>query len=105
MPKSISKQTPIPATSELFTKEAMIERHPNFLTRPRIEWALRNRARNGLENVVYESKSGQLLIDESGFLRWYLGLTGRAKPRGARTPSIAADRLDPVIQIHRPGSA
>jgi hypothetical protein len=33
---------------------------------------------------VYESKSGQLLIHEPEFLRWYLGLTGRSKPRASR---------------------
>jgi hypothetical protein len=74
----------IPPTSELFSKEALVERHPNLLTYPRVQWALRNRARNGLSSVVYESKSGQLLIHEPAFLRWYLGLTGRSKPRASR---------------------
>jgi hypothetical protein len=74
----------IPPTSELFCKEALIERHPNLLTHPRVQWALRNRARNGLSSVVYESKSGQLLVHEPEFLRWYLGLTGRSKPRASR---------------------
>ena len=62
----------------------MVERHPNLLNSARIQWALRNRARNGLSGVVYESKSGQLLVHEPEFLRWYLGLTGRAKPRASR---------------------
>jgi hypothetical protein len=74
----------IPPTSELFSKEALVERHPNLLTYPRVQWALRNRARNGLSSVVYESKSGQLLVHEPEFLRWYLGLTGRSKPRASR---------------------
>ena len=74
----------IPPTSELFSKEALAERHPNLLTFARVQWALRNRARNGLSSVVYESKSGQLLIHEPEFLRWYLGLTGRSKPRASR---------------------
>ena len=74
----------IPPTSELFSKEALVERHPNLLTCPRVQWALRNRTRNGLSSVVYESKSGQLLIHEPEFLRWYLGLTGRSKPRASR---------------------
>src|ERR1700689_4313985 len=74
----------IPATSELFSKEALVERHPNLLTYPRVQWALRNRARNGLSSAVYESKSGQLLVHEPEFLRWYLGLTGRSKPRASR---------------------
>jgi hypothetical protein len=60
-------------TSELFSKQALVERHPNLLTQQRIQWALRNRARNGLSASVYESKSGQLLIHEPEFLRWYLG--------------------------------
>jgi hypothetical protein len=74
----------IPPTSELFSKEALVERHPNLLTYPRVQWALRNRAKNGLSSGVYESKSGQLLIHEPEFLRWYLGLTGRSKPRVSR---------------------
>lgn len=76
----------IPPTSELFSKEALVERHPNLLTHPRVQWALRNRARNGLSSVVYESKSGKLLVHEPEFLRWYLGLTGRSKPRASRIP-------------------
>lgn len=77
-------QADIPPTSELFSKEALVERHPNLLSHPRIQWALRNRATNGLSSVVYESKSGQLLVHEPEFLRWYLGLTGRSKPRASR---------------------
>jgi hypothetical protein len=77
-------QPDIPPTCELFSKEALVERHPNLLTYPRIQWALRNRATNGLSSVVYESRSGQLLIHEPKFLRWYLGLTGRSKPRASR---------------------
>jgi len=75
----------IPPTSDLFSKEALVERHPNLLTYPRVQWALRNRATNGLSSVVYESKSGQLLVHEPSFLRWYLGLTGRSKPRAPRS--------------------
>jgi hypothetical protein len=78
------RQLDVPPTSELFSKEALVERHPNLLTRPRIQWALRNRSRNGLASVVYESKSGQLLVHEPEFLRWYLGLSGRSKPRASR---------------------
>ena len=82
-PASVSSLL-IPPTSELFSKDAMVERHPNLLNPARIQWALRNRARNGLSGVVYESKSGQLLVHEPEFLRWYLGLTVRAKPRSSR---------------------
>jgi len=81
----------IPPTSELFSKEGLVERHPNLLTYPRVQWALRNRASNGLSSVVYESKSGQLLIHEPEFLRWYLGLTGRSKPRASRVPRRNSD--------------
>lgn len=77
----------IPPTAELFSKDALVERHPNLLTFSRVQWALRNRARNGLSDAIYESKSGQLLVHEPEFLRWYLGLTGRSKPRASRTAS------------------
>jgi len=77
-------QLDIPPTSELFSKGALVERHPNLLTQPKVQWALRNRATNGLSSVVYESKSGQLLLHEPGFLRWCFGLTGRSKPRASR---------------------
>jgi hypothetical protein len=81
---AVMLQRDIPPTSELFSKEALVGRHPNLLTHPRVQWALRNRARNGLSSVVYESKSGHLLVHEPEFLRWYLGLTGRSKPRASR---------------------
>ena len=86
----------IPPTSELFSKDALVERHPNLLTCPRVQWALRNRATNGLSSVVYESKSGQLLIHEPQFLRWYLGLAGRSKPRASsvRRRSAGARSLE-----------
>jgi hypothetical protein len=67
-------------TSELFSKEALVGRRPKLLTYPRAQWALRNRVRNGLSPAAYESKSGQLLVREPEFLRWYIGLTGRSKP-------------------------
>jgi hypothetical protein len=77
-------QSDIPPTSQLVSKDGLVERHPNLLTHARIQWALRNRATNGLSPVVYESKSGQLLVHEPAFLRWYLGLAGRSKPRASR---------------------
>jgi hypothetical protein len=77
-------QPAIPPSNELFPRHALVKRHPNLLTEPRVQWALRNRARNGLSDVVYESRSGELLVHEPGFLRWYLGLAGRAKPRATR---------------------
>ena len=74
----------IPPTSDLLSKEALVERHPNLLNSARMQWALGIRSRNGLSAAVFESKSGQLLVHEPEFLRWYLGLTGRAKPRASR---------------------
>jgi hypothetical protein len=74
----------VPPTSELFSKQQIVERHPHLLSPSRIEWAVRHRHKNGLEGIVYESRSGELVIHEPGFLAWYLGLCGRAKPRSAR---------------------
>ncbi len=73
----------IPPTSELYSRRALIERHPNLLSESRMFWALRNRAKNGLAEAVYASKAGELLIHEPSFLRWFLGLSGRAKPRAS----------------------
>lgn len=97
-------QLVLPPTSELFSKEALVERHPNLLTHPRVQWALRNRAKNGLSSVVYESKSGRLLVHEPEFLRWYLGLTGRSKPRASRILRDGTDRrsLEESGRGHRP---
>jgi hypothetical protein len=52
----------------------------------RVAWALRNRRKNGLAaaGAVFESACGELLIHEPAFLRYFLGLTGRAKPRALR---------------------
>jgi hypothetical protein len=75
---------PVPPTSELFNKSQFVERHPNLFTPARIEWALRKRESNGLKGIVFESRSGELVIHEPGFLAWYLGLSGRAKPRSQR---------------------
>jgi hypothetical protein len=74
----------VPPTTELFNKHSLVERHPHLLTPARVEWAFRHRESNGLKGVIYESKSGELLFHEPGFLAWYLGLTGRAKPRAPR---------------------
>jgi hypothetical protein len=79
----------VPPTAELFNKCQLVERHPNLLTPARIEWALRRRDVNGLKGVVYESRSGELVVHEPGFLAWYLGLAGRAKPRATRRKRAA----------------
>lgn len=73
-----------PPTSELFSKAQLVERHPHLFTPARIEWAVRFRESNGLKEVVFESRSGELVIHEPGFISWYLGLSGRAKPRAPR---------------------
>jgi hypothetical protein len=73
-----------PPTTELFRKRALVERHPTILKNESVLWALRNRETNGLKSAVFETMSGQLLIHEPAFLSWYLGLSGRSKPRAAR---------------------
>jgi hypothetical protein len=80
----------IPPTAELFPRHALVQRHPNLLTEPRLQWALRRRATNGLSDAVFESRAGELIIHEPTFLRWFLGLAGRAKPRAARRKRRAA---------------
>jgi hypothetical protein len=74
----------LPPTTELFTRQQLVARHPHLFSDARVTWALRHRARNGLGDAVFASRSGELLVHEPGFLRWYLGLSGRAKPRAAR---------------------
>jgi hypothetical protein len=74
----------IPPTGELFTKQSLVERHPTILNISRVHWAVRNRHTNGLESGVFESRGSEVLIHEPTFLRWFLGLAGRAKPRAAR---------------------
>jgi len=82
----------VPNPSELFTSRQLIERHPNFLNPPRLAWGLRHRASNGLteSGAVFDSKGGEILIHEPKFLEWFLGLSGRKKPRRARRSSVAA---------------
>ena len=74
----------IPPTSELVTKAQLVAKHPHLLSVNRVAWALRHRAVNGLSSAVYDSPCGELLIHEPSFLAWFLGLSGRAKPRGGR---------------------
>jgi hypothetical protein len=76
----------LPPTSELFTSRPLIDRHPHLLNPSRVAWALRNRESNGLtkSRAVFESPCGELLIHEPRFLEWFLGLTGRTKPRRLR---------------------
>ena len=87
----------LPPTTELFSNRDLAARHGPLLTIARLKWALRNRARNGLDELhaVYDSKGGELLIWEPKFLAWFLGLTGRHKPRSRKTKS--RDRRRPGI--------
>ena len=74
----------IPPTSELFAQEPFVQRHPTLLNKSRVQWAVRNRHQNGLADAVFETKGGELFIHEPAFLRWFLGLEGRAKTRATR---------------------
>jgi hypothetical protein len=73
-----------PPTSEVFTRHQLAQRHPHLLSDSRIAWALRNRRTNGLGRHVFESRAGELLVHEPGFLTWYFNLEGRGKPRALR---------------------
>ena len=74
----------LPPTTELVTKAQLVARHPHLLSVNRVTWALRCRAVNGLSAAVFDSPCGELLIHEPSFLAWFLGLSGRAKPRAGR---------------------
>ncbi len=77
---------PLPPTTELFPSRQLAGRHSHLLSENRLAWALRNRRKNGLEaaGAVFESPCGELLVHEPAFLAWFLGLSGRAKPRASR---------------------
>jgi hypothetical protein len=81
----------LPPTTELFTQRQLAERHPHILNYNRIVWAVRHRRKNGLGTVaaVYDSPCGELLVHEPAFLAWFLGLTGRGKPRTPRRRAAA----------------
>ena len=76
----------LPPTSELFTSRQLAQRHPHLLNEHRLAWALRHRRDNGLSTAgaVFDSPCGELLIREPAFLSWFLGLSGRGKPRRVR---------------------
>jgi hypothetical protein len=71
----------LPPTSELYNSRALVARHSHLLSLARVQWALRHRHTNGLGAAVFETKAGELYIHEPAFLAWFLGLTGRNKPR------------------------
>ena len=76
----------IPPPTEIFTAVEISKRHPGLLPRNRVQWAGRNRDKNGLSEsgAVFESPCGELLFHEPTLIRWVLGLTGRRKPRAPR---------------------
>ena len=80
----LARQPSLPPTTELVTKAQLVARHPHLLSVNRVTWALRCRAVNGLTAAVFDSPCGELLIHEPSFLAWFLGLSGRAKPRAGR---------------------
>jgi hypothetical protein len=87
----------IPPMTELVTKAQLVARHPHLLSLNRVTWALRCRATNGLSAAVFDSPCGELLIHEPSFLAWFLGLSGRGKPRAGRRggrPLRAATRFE-----------
>ena len=89
-PRPVQTELPItaprsvPPTTELVTKAQLIARHSHLLSANRVAWALRRRAVNGLSDAVFESPCAELLIHEPSFLAWFLGLSGRGKPRAGR---------------------
>ena len=88
----------VPPTAELFTKTQLVARHPHLLSLNRVVWALRCRAVNGLSAAVFDSPCGELLIHEPAFLAWFLGLSGRSKPRAGRR---AGRRLNGLTTIDK----
>lgn len=81
----------LPPTTEVFSRRYFEKRHPDLLSEHRIAWAIRHRHTNGLmaAGAVFESPCGEILIHEPTFLRWFLGLAGRAKPRATRRRAAA----------------
>ena len=74
----------LPPTTELVAKAQLGARHSHLLIVNRVTWTLRCRAVNGLTVAVFDSPCGEVLIHEPSFLAWFLGLSGRAKPRAGR---------------------
>ena len=95
----------VPPTTELVTKAQLVAKHPHLLSVNRVAWALRCRAVNGLSDAVFDSPCGELLIHEPSFLAWFLGLSGRAKPRAGRMGGRRLSALTSIEKDHvRPGT-
>ena len=77
----------VPPTAEIFNIDQLVERHPKFFKKTRLQWAFRNRETNGLKDAIFKSRSGELYAHEPALLRWFLGLSGRSKPRASRHSS------------------
>ena len=92
----------VPPTTELVTKAQLIARHSHLLSANRVAWALRRRAVNGLSAAVFESPCAELLIHEPSFLAWFLGLSGRGKPRASRTGRRLSGRTNIERNTARP---
>ena len=92
----------VPPMRELVTKTQLIAKHPHLLSVNRVAWALRCRRVNGLSDAVFDSPCGELLIHEPSFLVWFLGLSGRAKPRARRTGRRALSALSRIDKRPRP---
>jgi hypothetical protein len=94
----VSAETALPPSSEVYPWRQLVGRHPNLLSEPRVQWALRNRRKNGLQaaDAVFDSPCGELLIHEPAFLTWFLGLAGRAKPRCKRRLTTGRRRSLPL---------
>lgn len=95
----------LPVSSELFTIREMVCRHPNLLTESRVKWALRNRFKNGLDNAVFETQGGELLIEEPSFLRWFLKLDGRNKPRASSRRRLRAPASTAKAKLYNADAA
>ena len=95
----------VPPMRELVTKAQLVAKHPHLLSVNRVAWALRWRAVNGLSDAVFDSPCGELLIHEPSFLAWFLGLSGRAKPRAGRKGRRRLIALTSIEKDHvRPGT-
>ena len=92
----------VPPMTELVTKAQLVAKHPHLLSVNRVAWALRCRAMNGLSDAVFDSPCGELLIHEPSFLAWFLGLSGRAKPRAGRMGRRALSGLTRIDKRPRP---
>jgi hypothetical protein len=84
----------IPPTGEIFPWRVFVARHPTLFTEARVQWALRKRKENGLDEVraVFFVRSGEWNIHEPRFLRWYLRLSGRRAPRRSRAAAGATPK-------------